>query len=144
MQAPSRPPLVAPNSTKGRHACLLRTLGQLKPPAAPSRRSTAVCLTGQLRGLHIAAVNLWEQLLSQLRAPDLFYVGPADDWYTGPHGGALLRQLPGFVSELTYGRQLQFGRWPARREQHVRPPEVTHTAAARKKRSAAHQQTTEP
>ena len=102
------------NVTHNAHQCLLRALGGPSTPPAPTT-TAAVCLTGQLRGVHIAAVNLWQTVLSALSA-NLFYVGPADDWYNDPHGAPVLRLLPGFVAERVYGPRLRFGRWPSRME----------------------------
>ena len=96
-----------------RHACLLQSLGSAQRRTL-SNDSTAVCMTGQLRGLQIAVVNLWQHLLAPLHGPDLFHVGPADGWYGA--NAALLHQLPGFVAEKVYESQLRFGRWPERSE----------------------------
>ena len=105
---------MARNATHDAQQCLLHALGE--PATLPAPNATAaVCMTGQLRGIHIAAVNLWQTVLSALHA-HLFYVGPADDWYSDPHGAQVLHMLPGFVAEKVYGPRLRFGRWPSRME----------------------------
>ncbi len=72
---------------------------------------TAVCVTGQLRGLGVALPSWWQMLISNIRGGfDLFYVGPHDSWYA--EYGALLHALPQFVEAFTYRAELSYAHLP--------------------------------